>query len=246
MTFGPRIHSSPASRTSTSTPGTGVPTEPSASAAAVVLGREVGDGRRGLGHPVELGDVAVRQPLEHAPLQLGRDRRGRVLDVPERRQVGGVGAGRVEQHREHGRDEHGVRDPLALDRLQHRGGVEAREQDLLRPDPRAREQVGDPGDVEHRAHVQPALVGAVAGGGEVVLRVGEQVAVAEHHALGRAGGAAGVGDGRERVGREVARLRAAGRRRAPPSRAARHPSERARSRCSASVISSESLRVLRR
>ena len=39
----------------------------------------------------------------------------------------------------------------------------------------------------------------VAGGREVVERVGEQVAMAEHHALGRAGRAAGVGDRRERV-----------------------------------------------
>jgi hypothetical protein len=29
------------------------------------------DGRRGLGHAVELDDVAVGEPLEHAPLQVG-------------------------------------------------------------------------------------------------------------------------------------------------------------------------------
>ena len=174
-------------------------------AAAVVLAGEVRDRRRGLGHPVELGDVAVRQPLEHAALELGGDRRRRVLDVPQRAQVGVVRARRVEQHPEHGRHEHGVGDALALDRLQHGGGVEARQQHLLRARPRAGEQVGDPGDVEHRAHVQPALAGAVAGGDQVVLRVGEQVAVREHHALRPPGGAAGVGDRGEGVGREIAR-----------------------------------------
>ena len=115
--------------------------------------------------------------------------------------------------------------------------------DLLRADPRAREQVRDPGDVEHRAHVQPALVGAVAGGGEVVLRVGEQVAVAEHHALRRARSCR-----RCRRWRRACRGRGRAARRGGPAsevlpRRQRHRAQ-PRSTCSSSVIRTRSSRVL--
>ena len=183
-------------------------------AAAVVLGREVGDGRRGLGHPVELGDVAVRQPLEHAALELGRDRRGGVLDVPQRREVGGVGARRVEQHREHRRHEHGVGDPLALDRLEHGGGVEAREQ---RPAPRRPTctRAGSRSRRRGTSGTRAASAGRRGGrwrrGCAARWRAGcRGVSITP---FGRPGRAAGVGDGGERVGREVARRDAAGRRR---------------------------------
>ena len=161
----------------------------------VVRAREARDRRRGLGHPVELDDVAVRQPLEHAPLQLGRDRRRRVLQVA---QTGGAG-GVLEQHREHRRDEDAVRDAVRVDRLQHRHRLEARQDHRPRAHPRAGEHVRRARDVEHRAHVQPAVLPRMTGHREVVERVRDQVAVAEHHALGRAGGAAGVGDRRQRV-----------------------------------------------
>ena len=207
--FGPRIHSSPISPA-----GQPVAADAShldlhaghrsahrrepAGRVAVVLGREVGDRRSGLGHPVELRDLAG-QVLQHAPLELGRDRGGRVLHVAQAAEVGAGELGRVEQHREHRRHERHVRDPLPLDRGEHRRGVEAGQQHLPGPDPGAREDVGRPGDVEHRGHVQEPVLGAVAGRDQVVLRVGEQVAVAEHHALRPPGGAAGVGDRPQRV-----------------------------------------------
>ena len=115
-------------------------------------------------------------------------------------EVGAVELGRVEQHRQHGGDEHGVRDPLALDGGEHGGGVEARQQHLRGPDPRAGDHVGGAGDVEHRADVEPALRLAVAGGDQVVEGVGQQVAVAEHDPLGPPGRAAGVRDRRQRAG----------------------------------------------
>jgi hypothetical protein len=177
----------------------------------VVLGRQVRDGRGGLGHPVELRDLAG-EVLEHAPLQLRRDRRGRVLDVVQAAEVGAVELGRVEQHRQHRRHEHGVRDPLALDGGEHGGGVEARQQHLRGPDPCARDDVGGAGDVEHRADVQPALRLAVAGRHQVVQGVGQQVAVAEHHPLGPPGRAAGVRDRRQRARLHAGRRRGRARR----------------------------------
>ena len=74
------------------------------------------DRRRGLGHPVELHDVAVRQPVEQAPLELGRDRRGRVLEMAQAADVGARGV--LEQERDHRGHEDGVRDALASDRGQ--------------------------------------------------------------------------------------------------------------------------------
>ena len=109
--------------------------------AAVVGGRAGRDGRRGLGHPVELRDVDVREALQDAPLELGRDRRCGVLDVDEAGEVGGVQVRVVEQHPQHGRDQDEVGDLVVLDRLQDRGGVEARHDDLVRADPRRRDEV---------------------------------------------------------------------------------------------------------
>ena len=167
-------------------------------AAAVVLRREMRDRGRRLGHAVKLRDLA-REPVQHAPLQLGRDRRGGVLDVAQAAQIRGGALGCVEQHPQHRRDERRVRDPLALDRREHRRGLEARQHDLHGAHPCARVEIRDPGHVEHRAHVEEAGLPAMAGGDQVVERVGEQVGVAEHHALGRPGRAPRVGDRRQRV-----------------------------------------------
>ena len=61
--------------------------------------------------------------------------------------------------------------------------------------------------MEHRSRVQVDVLGAVGALDHVVLGVGDQVGVAEHHALGDAGRAAGVGDGGDRLGGQLGQRR---------------------------------------
>ena len=107
--------------------------------------------------------------------------------------------GHVEQHREHRRHEHGVGDRLALDRQRGR-----------RPRRTAAARRGGRPPTSRRTRWRSRRRGtsgrsaatrvrrAVPGGDQVVLGIGEQVPVAEHHALGPPGGAARVGDRGER------------------------------------------------
>ena len=79
-----------------------------------------------------------------------------------------------------------MRDALVLDRGQDGFRVEPRQYDLARAHPRAREDVRGPGGVEHRADVQEQVARTVLRREQVVLGVGEQVAVAQHHPFGQA------------------------------------------------------------
>ena len=164
---------------------------------------------RGLGHPVALDEQPAAHLLPGPDHVRGQGHRpgDAVADGGEVDPAlpGGLGQARV--HRRDGRQERGR---AAADRGQHLVDVEAGEQHERRADLHGegqaeREAVGveqgqDPVDgllaVAQAGHPRPPL-----------RRVGAQVAVAQHRALGRARGAAGVLQQRRVLGRGPGRRR---------------------------------------
>ena len=215
---------------------------------ALAVGVVEGGDRRGLAEAVALEHLAAERGLE-APEDLDRQRRAAGGADPQRRRVGRVAVGVVEQRGVHRRDAledgHGV----ALDDRERLAGVEARDQ----------RQAGAGGDAgvepaglaegvkqRQRAedHVVAAPVSCSRSAAASVLRA--QVAVRELGALGLAGGARGVEDHRgvvvlarldrrrrpRRERRAAARTRPARRRciRRPPRRRRPWPPRRTRAR----------------
>jgi hypothetical protein len=154
--------------------------------------RDVGDGAR-LGHPVALHDRAADAPgggLGHLRAQ----RRGARVDELQARQVVAVDERALGQREDDRRHEVGLRRAVGLDQLQVALEVEARHrhdggavaQDRVHHDVQSV-------DVEERQDADERVVlrhGLLRGR---LQDVGHEIAVAEHHALGQARGAARVG-----------------------------------------------------
>ena len=201
-------------------------------ARAVRVGRRgVGD-RAGLGHAVALHDRAA-DALGRRRGQLGAQRRGAGVDELQARQVAPLDGRALGQRQDDRRHEVGLGDPVLLDQAEELLEVEARHQhDGRAPAQHAVHHDAHAVDVEQRQHARERVAGldGLHRGG--LQHVGDEVAVAEHHALGQARGAAGV---RQRddvaglgvhVGRGAPGRPRAGRRRR--CRAARSPRRRGR------------------
>ncbi|MCY1292660.1 hypothetical protein D9M70_418960 [compost metagenome] len=142
-------------------------------------------------------ELRPRQPLQRLLEHRRIDRRGAVGDASEAGEVVFLEARVGQQRLQHGRHQHDLGDLLARDGLQHLGGLEERHVGvgLALNHPR-----GDPrqtGGVEQRRDVQAQGVVDRLEVGHAHQRAGPQVAVRQHHALGQAGGAAGVENHRE-------------------------------------------------
>ncbi|MNK85765.1 hypothetical protein D3C87_1056550 [compost metagenome] len=100
----------------------------------------------------------------------------------------------VDQHLDHGGHQQRVRDPVLRDGVQHRLGAEGRNDRVrvaLQPVRRGQAHVGQ---VEHRRGMQVAALGRGQAFGMQGQPRAAHVGVAQHHALGKARGAAGVED----------------------------------------------------
>ncbi|MNO74353.1 hypothetical protein D3C76_653490 [compost metagenome] len=170
---------------------------------AVVLRRQQGGQRRQFGHAVALGETGGGEHAAGAIEQRRGDRRGTVADALQRAEVEllqlRIGVARIQQHLDHGRRQEDLVDALAGDGFQHRLRHEGRHHHMGAA---AHEQGGhgrEIGQVEHRHHVQVVAVGMGAAAVQHAQRREGQVAVAEHHALGEACGAAGVEDAEQGI-----------------------------------------------
>ncbi len=166
----------------------------------MLLGHQVGGHPTDLGQPVDLDEVGLGPRRHRRPQQRQRHRGGAVrvgAQPPEQRDALLAGG----QHlREHGRHQEG---PVGAgqDRAHQRGAVGVAGHQARDAVVHAEEHVRRPPDVEERHGHQvdvavlelPAVVG--------VDGVREHVGLAEHHALGVAGGARGVHDQDDVVGR---------------------------------------------
>ena len=178
----------------------------------MVAGIEIGHRARGLGEPVDLGEVAT-EGLERAGEQVLGHGRGAVEHQLQAREVG-ARAGRVLEHEEdHRRHEEHLGDAVAGDGGDDGAGVDLGHDDVGGAHVVAEQGVARAADVEERHRHQAHVVGAPHR--ELPRALADQVAeplVAELGALGQPGGAAGVhlhGDvlGRHRgrgLGRPVA------------------------------------------
>ena len=171
----------------------------------VVLGRQVRDRGCGLGHAVELGDLAVEAARARgaaAPARSARRRTGRCAGCSDRpsRTPARRGASRASSAR------------ATVWEMRSRS-IAARTASASK---RGSTTWPAPTQVHAKRLAVPAAwnIGqtcrkrspcAVAGREQVVAGVGEQVAVAQHHALGEARRPAGVADRRERVGLDALR-----------------------------------------
>ncbi len=94
----------------------------------VLLRSEAGQQAAVLGHPVALEEVEVGEHRQHPLDQRRRHGRGPVGEHLQRRQPLGPEVGMVEEHGHHGRHHHGHRHLVALDDVEHRGGLEDRDE----------------------------------------------------------------------------------------------------------------------
>ena len=166
--------------------------------------------RRQLGHPVGLHEPHVRQVLLRALEHGLGDGGAAVGEVAEAAEVVLRQVGVVDEDLDHRGHEQGVGDAVHGDGVEHHLRIEPGDDDVGDAHQRAAEAAGLVGGVEHRRRVQVGAAGRheLAGGGAAHGR-GHQVRVAEHHALGEAGGAARV----EEAGQAVAAAAAVGDRR---------------------------------
>ena len=161
-------------------------------AQAVVPAAEEGQQRRGLGHPVALGDVEVGVQAQQ-PVQQGRGHgRGAVGQPLEGGQALGGEVGMAEHQGDHGRHHQGLGDGVALDQVDDRAGVEQRDEHRQPARGRDAQHPGHGGGVEHRGLVEVdgfLLQGDDHGHVVEVQHLGPAV---DQHPLGQAGGAAGI------------------------------------------------------
>jgi hypothetical protein len=123
---------------------------------------------------------------------VGGARRAAVADHAQRADVARARPLLVGQRGEHRGHEQRRGHALGLDQVQSDGRVQRAEHDLAPAVPHGRKDRDRARGVEQRGDDQPAGVGVERPSGLVVQRVGDEVAVREDHALGRAGGATGV------------------------------------------------------
>ena len=121
--------------------------------------------------------------------------RGAHDGLPEARQVVLVASGMVEQRREHGRRPRHVRDPLALDQLEHRVGLEHRDREGDRPlhEPDHPSRLVPEAVEERRRDDVPVVLLQVEGLAEDLVAA-QAGTVPEHHALRRSRRARGEDD----------------------------------------------------
>ncbi len=115
--------------------------------------------------------------------------------MAEQAQAGGVAGPRellFGEGGEHGRHQQGRRDPVALDEVKRGRGIKHREHDLTAAVPHRGQHRDRARGVKQWRGNQPAGVGPERELGLEVKGVGDEVAVGEDHALGGAGGPAGV------------------------------------------------------
>ena len=146
-----------------------------------------------------MDELAVRENLKSLAQHALGHRRCSVGNVFEVREIEVPHRGVVGEHVEHGRHIYGVCDLLLLHGVQAVVGIEARDKDVS---PAAGSDTEGPaavGKVEHRGGMYPGHGVVEVEACDRVHRVPHQVVVAEHHAPGLAGRAAGVEQGGERV-----------------------------------------------
>ena len=164
-------------------------------------GRIDGCQRRELGHAVGLHEAHPGQrghgPLDHC----FRHRGGAIGDGVQCTQVARLLHRRmVDHHLDHGRHQQHMGDPVAGHDVEHPFGVEARHDRMRIAFDPVRHRHAHVGQMEHRRGMQ---IGAVGGGQTIGAHRqarAAQIGVAEHHPLGKTGGAAGV----ENAGQVVA------------------------------------------
>ena len=161
--------------------------------------------RRGLGRAVHLQQLRRREGA-CAPGAASRSRRAtrrgrspcRLTASRGRASCSSLSAASIVGHQQ--RAGHAV----ALDEVERDRRVERRQHDLTSPCPHGREHGDRSRGVEQRRGDEPAHVGPERVEGLIVQRVGDQVAVGEHHALRRSRRAACVEEARDRgVGQVV-------------------------------------------
>ena len=170
----------------------------------VLLQEAEGQVRARLGHAVGL-DVLAAHHAHDLAHDLGRDRRAAGQDAAQARVVARLGARVPHEAVEHRRDQVRERGALDFDGAEDRLLLEARDHHVPPADPRDREGRPSVGEVEHRRDVSPGVGVAEAELGHGRQRMGPDVAVGQHHALGAAGRSRRVVKMSERVGGEVGR-----------------------------------------
>ena len=165
----------------------------------VILRGKHGDDGGAFGLAVDLQEARFGEGAHGAAEQRDIDGGRAIADRAEGRDIAGGHVGMFDEAAQHDRDEEDVADALGLDQAEHLARVEGGDGDLGRAAKGELEDDGQPADMEERRHVQARGVAAVIGRRGQAQRVGIHVAVAEHDALGGAGGAAGVEDRREVV-----------------------------------------------
>ncbi|MNZ72100.1 hypothetical protein D3C78_904700 [compost metagenome] len=169
----------------------------------MVLGQEHGGQRRQFGHAVALGETGGGEHAAGAIEQRRGDRRGTIADALQRADVEllqlRVSLAHIEQHLNHGRRQQHFVDALAGEDLQHLLRHESRLHDVGATAHEQRSHGREVGQVEHRHHVQVVAAGMGTTAIQHAQRRVCDVVVAEHHALGKTGGATGVEDAQQRV-----------------------------------------------
>ncbi len=158
-----------------------------------------GHHRRRLRGAVEVGQLGAGEGGVGPPHDLGRDGRGGVADQAQRARVPRAAALLVDHRRDHGRHRHEHRHAVALDEVEAHRGVERRQHDDGPAEPHEAQQRRGAGHVEERGDGQEHVVALEAAGQRLVERVGDEVPMGQHHALGPAGGPAGEEDRRRIV-----------------------------------------------
>ena len=138
-----------------------------------------------------------------APQRLRRGRRAAMADPHQRRDVAGARQLLLAQRGEDRRDHERRRDLLALDQVECRARLERRQDDLPPGVPHRREHSDRPGEVEQRRDDQPTRVAAERPAHLEMHRVGDEIAVGQHHSLRSARRPARVEETRYRVLRKI-------------------------------------------
>ena len=150
--------------------------------------------RRQFGHAVSLGELDMRQGLHRAHQHRVADHRGAVGDPLQGRQVVIAERRMIDEHLDHGRHQQHIGYAFFLDRGRNAVGRKTLDHDVGAARQQHRIHRSAVGEVKHRCRMQIDRGARPQPFTERVKRVGHQVAMAQHHALGTAGGAAGVED----------------------------------------------------
>ena len=156
-----------------------------------------GRDRRQLRHAIGLGELHVRQGLHGATEHRIADDGGAIDDVFQRSEVVGAQRRMIDEHLDHGRHQQHVGDAMLLHGAGDAVGRKALDNDVGAAAEQARIHRRAIGEVEHRRGVQINSGAGKQPFAERMERIHHQIAVAEHDALGTAGGAAGIEDAAE-------------------------------------------------